>query len=77
MSHELFKRQVYAGLLEIVSDPQYYHYSGFGEKYCKFTDEGKEAVLEYLRRMSPWMLDKEKQELDKRAKALVVEELKK
>lgn len=77
MSHDLFKRQVYAGLLEIIKDPKFYYVSPVGEKYCKFTEEGAQVLMEYLAVMGPWILDREKRELDKKAKEFVVEELKK
>ena len=76
MSHDLFKRQIYAGLVEILHDKKYFYHSNFGDRHCKFTEEGEKALLEYFTMMGPWIYDKEKQELDKRAKALVVEELK-
>ena len=77
MSHEVFQRQIYVSLLEILKDENLYHRSIVDSKYNKFSDEGKEALLEYMLIMAPAILQKEKQELDKRAKALVVEELKK
>lgn len=76
MSHEVFQKQIYVSLLEILKDEALYHQSRIDTKYNKFSEEGKEAILEYLVMMAPMILQKEKQELDKRAKQLVVEELK-
>lgn len=77
MSHDLFKKQVYSGLLEILKDSKFYYYSHIGERYCKFTEEGEKALMEYLAVMGPWIIDRERKELDRKAKQLVIEELKK
>ena len=77
MSHDVFKRQICSGLLEILKDDNLYYESVMGHKYSKFRDKGERALIDYFTMMAPIILDKERQELDKRAKALVVEELKK
>lgn len=76
MSHEVFQKQIYVSLLEILKDEHLYRQSVVDSKYNKFSEEGKEALLEYMVTMAPLILAKEKQELDKRAKKLVIEELK-
>lgn len=76
MSHEVFKKQIYSGLLEILKDENLYYESVMGHKYSKFKDQGEKALLEYFKMMAPIILEKERQELDKRAKAIVIEELK-
>jgi hypothetical protein len=76
MSHEVFQKQIYVSLLEILRDEDLYRQSMIDTKYNKFSEAGKEALLEYMVMMAPVILQKEKQELDKRAKQLVVEELK-
>ena len=76
MSHEVFQKQIYVSLLEILRDEDLYRQSLIDTKYNKFSEAGKEALLEYMVMMAPAILQKEKQELDKRAKQLVVEELK-
>ena len=71
----LLKRQVYAGLMEIFKDKRYYYRSGIDDRYDKFTDEGREAVAKYLAIMAPHMLRELEQELDQRAKQMVLKEL--
>ena len=60
MSHEVFQRQIYVSLLEILKDENLYHRSIVDSKYNKFSDEGKEALLEYMLIMAPAILQKEK-----------------
>lgn len=73
---KLLPNQVYAGLFEILKDKNLYYQSGIDSKYDKFTEKGELAVLEWIKFMAPKMVEVEKQELDARAKQLVVEELK-
>lgn len=72
----LHKRQVYAGLFEIVSDPRYYYNSKVGSDYSHLTDEGVKAITEYINIMGPHMIKKEEEMLEARAKVLVWEGLK-
>jgi len=69
--------QVYSGLFEIVKDNTMYYHSRVGAEYCHLTDEGKEAVLQWIEIMAPQMYKKEQAELDLRAKQIVWNELKK
>jgi len=69
--NNLHKRQIYAGLLEIIKDNKYYYNSAIGKEYSKFSEPGKEALIEYMTMMAPYMLQKEKQELEQLAKDMV------
>ncbi len=73
----ILHKQIYAGLFEIIKDNRYYQYSSFGDQYCKFSDEGAKEVMNWINIMAPKMIELENQMLDKRAKDLVVKELKK
>lgn len=73
---KLLPNQVYAGLFEIIKDKNLYYQSGIDSKYNKFTEKGEQEILEWLKLMAPKMLEVEREELDARAKQLVVEELK-
>lgn len=71
----LHKKQVYAGLFEIIKNNKYYYYSAISKNYCKLTEEGKNAIIEYVEQMAPYMVEKEQQEFEARAKATVWNEL--
>lgn len=69
-------KQVYAGLMEIIKDKKYYYQSGIISDYNKLTDEGKEAVLEFISIMAPCMIKNENQMLDARSKQMMMDVLK-
>lgn len=69
--------QVYAGLFEILRDQRLYYHSAIGTDYCHLTEAGKEEVVKWVTTMAPHMFNKEKAELDARAKKMVWDELKK
>ena len=69
-------KQVYAGLMEIIKDKKYYYQSGIISDYNKLTDEGKEAVLEFISIMAPYMIKYDNQMLDERSKQIMMDVLK-
>ena len=72
----LYKRQVYAGIMEILRDNKYYYRSIVGDNYSHFTDDGAQELIKFMNLMAPEMLRIEKQELDDRARELVTTALK-
>ena len=74
---ELFRNQVYVGLLEILKDDNLYYKSGIDSKYNKLNEYGEHAVLEWFKFVAPKMIEMEKQNLDMHAKQLILQELKK
>jgi len=77
MQRAAIKDTIYGGLMEIMRNRQYYYHSGIGSNFNHFTDEGREAVQEFLNAMASKMIEAEHAELNARAKELVVNELKK
>lgn len=69
-------KQIYAGLMEILKDKKYYYQSGISSDYNKLTDEGKEAVLEFVHIMAPHMIKYDNQMLDERSKKMMMDVLK-
>lgn len=69
-------KQIYAGLIEILKDKKYYYQSGIVSDYNKLTDEGKEAVLEFVHIMAPHMIKYDNQMLDERSKKMMMDVLK-
>ena len=76
MKHILHK-QIYAGLFEIIKDKQCYYHSTVSRDYSHLTEQGKEAVINWLEMTAFEMLKLEEDELDQRAKKLMWDELKK
>lgn len=70
------KDLVFGGLMELQRSRAYYHYSGVGSSYSYWTEDGKEAVAEFMKEMAPLMRQAEELDLNKRAKEMVLNELK-
>lgn len=76
--NDLIEKQLYLGIVAVLQDNKIYYKTDIGEKgeYNYFREGGKEALLLYIETMAPLILKNEREKLDKRAKELVLEELK-
>lgn len=76
--NDLIEKQLYMGIVAVLKDDKLYYESRIGKKgeYNHFKDGGHEALLRYIDQMAPLILANEREKLDKRAKELVLEELK-
>lgn len=77
MDKQAVKDLIYGGLIELINNRNFYHSSMVSWEYNKFTEEGEKALSEFISVMAMKMLQAEKTELDKRAKDMVLKELKK
>jgi hypothetical protein len=66
----------YGGVTALMDNKEYYYKSGVGPDYDHWTENGKEALHSYLDVMTPQIAKVEADELDRRAKDLVLKELK-
>lgn len=76
MNKQAVKDLTYGGLMELVNNRNMYYRSSVGKDYSHFTDEGKAAIAEYMEFMAWKMLQAEDADLDRRAKEMVLKELK-
>jgi hypothetical protein len=76
MHKNAVKDIVFGGLQELSRNTRFYYYTSSGAGYCRWTDEGKEAVLDFMKEMTPLMRAAEEQDLDNRAKEMILKELK-
>jgi len=76
MDKQTTKDVICGGLAELIDNPRYYYYSGVGQQYSHWTDEGQTSLLEYMEIMAWHLKEAEYTELDKRAKVLVINGLK-
>lgn len=76
MQKAALKDLIYGGLEEIMNNKTYYYHSSIGAGYSHLTNEGKEAVAEYMEIMSWKIKEANELDLDKRAKDMVIKELK-
>lgn len=76
MDKQAVKDLVFGGLHELMKDRKYYHHSSVGQSYSYWTEEGKEALHEYMNIMGWKLKEAEEAELNRRAKDMVVKGLK-
>lgn len=76
MKKQAVKDLTYGGLMEMISNRNMYYKSSVGKDYSHLTEEGKAAVAEYIELMAWKMIEAEDVELDRRAKEMVLKELK-
>jgi hypothetical protein len=76
MEKAAIKDLIYGGINELMQDRRYYYRSSVGRDYSHWTDEGKRAMENFMREMTQYIWDAEEAALDKRAKDMVLEELK-
>ena len=76
MNKGALKDFLYGGLAEIMNNRQYYYKSGSGQGYSHFTEEGEQALVEYMNLVSWKMIEAENNELNARSKEIVLKGLK-
>ncbi len=63
-------------LKTIVSDKEYFYDSRVGPQYSKLSESGEEFLSKTMKTLLPLLAAAHREELDRRAKELVVEQLK-
>ena len=76
MDKQAVKDLMFGGLHELMKNRHYYYHSSVGQNYSYWTDEGKEALCEYMNVMGWKLKEAEEAELNQRAKDLVINGLK-
>ena len=76
MQKGAIKDLVYGGMEELINNSRYYYHSSVGSNYCHFTDEGKEAVAEFMDIMAWKIREANESDLERRAKEQVLAALK-
>jgi hypothetical protein len=77
MKKGAIKDLCYGGLLELLNNRNFYYHSSVGAGYSHLTEEGKEAVIEFMNMIAWKMKEAEDRDLDSRAKQQVIDQLKK
>lgn len=67
---------MYGGIAELLKNRKYYYHSGLGPRYSHFTEEGNEALSEFMSVIADKLLEAEEKDLDTRARELVIKGLK-
>lgn len=76
MKKQAIKDLTYGGLIELINNSYYYYHSSVGAGYSHLTEEGKEAVAEYINMMAWKMKEAEETDLTQRSKDMVLKTLK-
>ena len=77
MEKSAIKDLVYGGINELMQNRRYYYRSSVGKDYSHWTDEGQKALETFMKEITQYIWDAEEAALDKRAKDMVLAELKK
>jgi hypothetical protein len=76
MEKGAIKDLVYGGLEELINNGKYYYRSSVGRDYSHLTEQGKEAVAEFMDAMAWKIHEANNADLDRRAKEQVLSALK-
>lgn len=76
MDKQAVKDLIFGGVCELMRNRKYYYYSSVGQSYSHWTDEGKEALHEYMTVMGWKLKEAEEADLKERSKQLVLNGLK-
>lgn len=76
MNKAAVKDLMFGGINELMRNRNYYHHSSVGQNYSYWTDEGKEALVEYMNVMGWKLKEAEEADLKERSKQLVINGLK-
>jgi hypothetical protein len=76
MDKQAVKDITYGGISELMRNPNYYYFSSVGSAYSHWTEDGKQALHEYMELMAFKFHESEQESLNQRAKELVIKGLK-
>jgi hypothetical protein len=76
MEKPVIKSLIYGGINELMQNERYYRYSKIGREYCRWTEEGQQALNEFMAEMTFHLYEAEQKSLDDRSKDILLRELK-
>lgn len=76
MEKAVIKDILYGGVSNLIHNDKTYRHSPIGQDYCRFTESGEVALKEFVEQMAKLIREAEQNDLDKRAKELVIKGLK-
>jgi hypothetical protein len=75
MERQAIKDLLYGGICELMQNKRYFYHSPISSDYCHWTEDGERAMIEYLTMMAARMVDADQEQLDQRAKEMVMDGL--
>jgi hypothetical protein len=76
MEKQAVKDLMYGSLTELMQNRRYYYHSSVGAEYCHWTEEGQLVLKQFMSEIIKSIYVANKNELDSRAKELVLKDLK-
>ena len=76
MDKSAVKDLIFGGLNELMRNRNYFYHSSVGSGYSHWTDQGKDALVEYMNVMGWKLKEAEEADLRKRAKEMTMSALK-
>jgi hypothetical protein len=76
MDKQAVKDLIFGGIHELMRNRKYYYHSSVGQGYSHWTDEGKEALSEYMNVMGWKLMEAEEADLRQRSKDMIIKGLK-
>ena len=76
MEKPAIKSLVYGGINELMQNEKYYKHSRIGREYCRWSEEGQNALLEFMNEMTFHIYQAEQKSLDDRSRDILLKELK-
>ena len=76
MEKQAVKDLMYGSLNELMQNRRYYSRSSVGPEYSRWTEEGQVVLNQFMSEIIKLIYAADKNELDRRAKELVLKELK-
>lgn len=75
MEKQAIKDLMYGSLNELMQNRRYYSRSSVGPEYSRWTEEGQVVLKQYMSEITKLIYIADQNELDSRAKELVLKEL--
>jgi hypothetical protein len=75
MKRDAVKDLLYGGIIELTRNKDFYYSSSVGSNYNHLTEEGKIALIEYAENIIRLIHRTEAEDIDSRAKKMVIEGL--
>ena len=76
MEKDVVKDLMWGGLIELMNNKEFYYRSSVGPEYGHWTDRGTSVMMAFMSSMTKQMVAAEEQELNRRAKEMVIKGLK-
>ena len=76
MNKSAVKDLMFGGVAELMRNHHYYYFSNVGQNYSYWTEAGQQALQEYMTIMAYKFHEAEQDDLNKRAKEMVIKGLK-